>query len=403
MRFNHFLPYGRQTIDDDDIAAVTEVLRSDWLTTGPTVAAFEEAFAAKVGAKYAVSCSSGTAALHLAAIALGLGEGDVVIVPSLTFVATANAARYVGADVCLADVDPDTGLMRDQDLRQALERAPAGKVRAVFPVHLNGQSVDMEAISSVAGEHDLAIVVDACHALGTTSVDCDDRKALVGSCQNGELVVFSFHPVKTLAMGEGGMITTNDRDLRDRLLRPRGHGIVREEAEFESPELACDDKGNRNTWYQEMVEIGFNYRASDIHCALGLSQLSKLDSFVAKRQGLARYYDDKLGALAPAVRPVRRVDDCDPAWHLYVVLIDFAALKLTRSEVMARLREWDVGTQVHYVPVHQQPYYQNKYGAQTLPGAESYYARALSLPLFPTMTFEDVDRVVAALSDAVRR
>ena len=261
----------------------------------------------------------------------------------------------------------------------------------------------MEAISSVAGEHDLAIVVDACHALGTTSVDCDDRKALVGSCQNGELVVFSFHPVKTLAMGEGGMITTNDRDLRDRLLRPRGHGIVREEAEFESPELACDDKGNRNTWYQEMVEIGFNYRASDIHCALGLSQLSKLDSFVAKRQGLALYYDDKLGALAPAVRPVRRVDDCDPAWHLYVVLIDFAALKLTRSEVMARLREWDVGTQVHYVPVHQQPYYQNKYGAQTLPGAESYYARALSLPLFPTMTFEDVDRVVAALSDAVRR
>jgi UDP-4-amino-4,6-dideoxy-N-acetyl-beta-L-altrosamine transaminase len=402
MHFNHFLPYGRQAIDEDDITAVTQVLRSDWLTTGPTVAAFEEAFAAKVDAKHAVSCSSGTAALHLAALALGLGEGDVVIVPSITFVATANAARYVGADVCFADVDPNSGLMREQDLRQALQRVPNGAAKAVFPVHLNGQCVEMEAIEKIAKEAGLAVVEDACHALGSADIGTDDRKVLAGSCLHGEMAVFSFHPVKTIAMGEGGMVTTNDQRLRDRLLHFRGHGIVRDAAEFENSQMAHDDKGNPNTWYQEMNELGFNYRASDINCALGLSQLSKLDRFVARRQDLTRRYDDKLKPLAPAVRPVSRVIGCDPALHLYAVLIEFEELKLTRAEIMARLLKWDVGSQVHYVPVHQQPYYREKYGNRTLPGAESYYARVLSLPLFPTMTFEDVDRVVAALSDAVQ-
>lgn len=395
-----FIPYGRQLIEEDDVAAVSAVLRSDFLTTGPAVAAFEEALAARVGSRFAVSCSSGTAGLHLAALAVGLGEGDVAMVPAITFIATANAGRYVGAEVAFVDVDPETGLVGEMELRAALDRA-GDRVKAVFPVHLNGQCVDMEMVAGVAAERGLKVIEDASHAVGTTFRTNRGQTVTVGSCHHSDVSVFSFHPVKTIAMGEGGAVTTNDETLYQRLLRLRNHGIVRDSRAFENAKQAVDAGGGPNPWYYEMQELGFNYRASDIHCALGLSQLGKLDRFVAKRAALVHAYDERLKRLAQVVRPVGRVKGCAPAWHLYVTLIDFEAAGVDRATVMKRLRAAGIGTQVHYMPVHHQPYYRRRYGDLHLLGAEAYYARCLSLPLFPDMNAAEVGRVTDALHQAI--
>jgi len=396
-----FLPYGRQSIDDDDIAAVAEVLRTDYLTTGPKVREFEEAFAAKVSARFAVSCSSGTAALHLAALSLGLGPGDAVVVPSITFLATANAVRYVGAEVVFADVDPDSGLMGVEELCAALTRAEVEgySPRAVFPVHLAGQCGDMEEIASFAEERNLAIVEDAAHALGTTYESSDGETVLIGSCRHSSMSTFSFHPVKTIAMGEGGVVATNDDGLNQKIRRFRNHGLVREPGQFSQEDLAYDENGDTNPWYYEMLEVGFNYRVSDIHCALAVSQLGKLDLYVEKRRRLAHSYDKKLSTLAPLVRPLGQVPGCIPGWHLYIVLIDFQNAGISRSHLMRALRERGIGTQVHYIPVHMQPYYRKRYGDLVLPGADRYYEGALSLPLFYGMCEEDVDRVVSDLTE----
>jgi UDP-4-amino-4,6-dideoxy-N-acetyl-beta-L-altrosamine transaminase len=397
-----FLPYGCQLIEDDDIAAVTAALRANYLTTGPTVEAFERAFAERVGAAHAVACSSGTAALHLAAIALGLGPGDWLIVPSLTFLATANAARFVGAEVEFADVDPDTGLLTEASLSEALECAKrAGrKVKAVSVVHLAGRTVPMAGVASCAGG--LPIVEDACHALGTTYA-ATGSQAQVGDGRYGTLATFSFHPVKTIAVGEGGMITTKHDELAARMRLARNHGMTRDPDAFRERAAATSAQGNINPWYYEMHEPGYNYRLPDILCALGLSQLAKLDRFSARRRELAACYDAALTPLAPIVRTVPKVPDCNPVLHLYVVLIDFAATGMSREEVMTGLRARGVGTQVHYIPVHRQPYYRNRYGEITLPGADAYYTRALSLPLFPSMTDDDVSRVIQALAEVLKR
>jgi len=395
------LPYGRQCIDDDDVTAVAEVLRGDWLTTGPKVAAFEEAFAARVGARFAVACSSGTAGLHLAMLARGLGEGDVVIVPSMTFLATANAACYVGAEVAFADVDADTGLLDEPGLAAALTRA-GGKAKAVAPVHMNGQSVDMTMVAEVVRDHGLAVIEDACHAIGAVARFGDDRDVPVGACRHSDMAVFSLHPVKLVAMGEGGVVTTNHQDLYERLKRFRNHGMERDPARLENKALGFNDRGTVNPWYYEMAEPGFNYRASDINCALGLSQLGKLDRFLARRRELAALYDKALAPLAPVVRPVPRMVDSESGWHLYVVLIDFEAAGMDRAALMGDLRERGIGTQVHYIPVHHQPYYKRRYGEILLPGADKYYARCLSLPLFPAMADDDIDRVVGSLGRAIK-
>lgn len=398
------LPYGRQLIEEDDVAAVAAVLRGDFLTTGPTVADFERAFAARVGARLAASCSSGTAALHLAALALRLGPGDAVIVPSLSFVATANAVDYVGATVVFADVDAGTGVMTAAHVDEALVRAEreGRRPRAVFPVHLNGQCAEMAEIGRLAADRDLLVVEDACHALGGAQTCGDGETRPVGGCGDSDMAIFSLHPVKVIAMGEGGVVTTNSRRLHERLVRLRNHGLVREPAALENRELAFDAAGEPNPWYYEMPEPGYNYRASDIHCALGLSQLGKLERFVAARAELVARYDEALAELAPIVRPLARVPWSRPAWHLYVVQIDFQALSLDRAALMHRLRDQGIFCQVHYLPIHLQPYYLRKYGDHRLPGAESYYARALSLPLFVGMSLDDVDRVVAALASVCR-
>jgi UDP-4-amino-4,6-dideoxy-N-acetyl-beta-L-altrosamine transaminase len=391
------LPYGRQDIDDDDIAAVVAALRSDRLTTGPAVEAFERSFAERVDAPHAIACSSGTAALHLAALALGLGPGDHVIVPAITFLATANAARFVGAEVVFADVDPDTGLMRAEDLDAALAAAGDRTVRAVFPVHLAGQPADPANIKARADAARIVVVEDACHAIGTRYAEGNTDYA-VGACRHSAMAAFSFHPVKTIACGEGGMVTTRDAALAESLRRMRNHGMVRDADAVQRRDMAFDAGGAPNPWYYEMPEIGFNYRLSDIHAALGLSQMGKLERFVARRAALVDRYDRLIAPLAPAVRPVARTAAARVGWHLYPVLIDFDAIGRTRAGAMAGLRARGVNTQVHYIPVAWQPYYRERYGDADLPGAWRYYERTLSLPLFPAMTDEDVDRVVEALS-----
>lgn len=389
-----FLPYGRQNIDEDDIAAVVQVLRSDYLTTGPASAQFDEKLAQAVGAKHAIGCANGTAALHMAALALALGPGDCVIVPAITFTATANAARFVGAQVEFADVDPHNGLMRVEDARAAITRAQSKgwKVRALFPVHLAGQVCDMAGLAQLAREHDLTIVEDACHAIGGIF---DGHR--VGDGTFSAMAVFSFHPVKTVAMGEGGAVVTNDDALAQKLRDLRSHGITRDAARFRRPDLAFDADGKTNPWHYEMLDLGFNYRLSDIACALGLSQLTKLPAFVARRARLVARYDRLLAPLAPLLFPTNRQPRQNPGWHLYVALVDFPALGRSRAQLMESLRARGVGTQVHYIPVPHQPYYVDLYGRPDLPGTEAYFQRCLSLPLYPGLSDDDQDRVVDAL------
>ena len=396
-----FLPYGRQHVEADDIEAVAQILKSEYLTTGPVVEAFESKLAEATNSTFAVCVSSGTAALHLSALALGLKEGDVVIVPSMTFLATANAVRYVRADVQFADVDPNTGLLTPETFSQALDRAGVN-AKAVMPVHINGQTADMRAISQVPQFDRLVVVEDACHALGGSYVGPSGEMQPVGSNLFGDLTVFSFHPVKTIAMGEGGAITTNDEALASKLRTYRNIGMTNDPKSFQNISQAFDSDGSANPWYYEMAEIGFNYRASAIHCGIGLSQLAKLCRFVERRSALMARYEELLLELNPLVQPLLRVSGCEAAWHLCVVLIDFEAAGITRAQLMRVLRDKGIGTQVHYIPVHLQPYYKKLYGDLNLPGAEAYYSRVLSLPLFFSMTDDDVERVVTILSQALR-
>lgn len=384
-----FLPYGRQTIEDDDVAAIAAALRADFLTTGPLVERFEQDFAKATGAPHAVACNSGTAALHLAALALDLKDGEAAIVPTVTFLATANAVRMTGAEVVFADVDPETGLMTPETLDTAMKRglAEGKKIRAAFPVHLNGQVCDMAGLASVAKRQDVQLIEDACHALGVAGI---------GAAEYSAAACFSTHPVKAIATGEGGIVTTDDADVAERMRKLRSHGMTREDDEILDRDRGFEN-GDLKPWYYEMSEIGWNYRMPDILCALGISQLNKLDRFAARRRELAAHYDRLLTPLSAAVRPVSRSNSVH-GWHLYVVHIDFEALGMTRARFMKTLRDEGIGSQVHYIPVHRQPYYRKRYGALTLPGAESYYARCLSLPLYPAMTERDSERVVAVLA-----
>jgi len=387
------LPYGRQVIEDDDIAAVSEVLRGDYLTTGPAVARFESAIAHYVGVKHAVVCANGTAALHMAARALDLGPGAKIIVPAITFLATASAPHINGADIVFADVDPTTGLMTPETFSQALARA--GKADAVFNVHLNGQCGPLEEIAAIARLHKMKIVDDACHTFGATYVGKNEASK-IGANAHCDLSVFSFHPVKAIAMGEGGAVTTNDPAMAKRLVLARNHGMTRAPDDFVNTTDAFDRDGRVNPWYYELVEPEFNWRANDIQCALGHSQLKKLDRFLARRRAVVAAYDALIAPYAPILQSLSRTRACLPAWHLYVARIDFDAAGISRGALMRALADDGIGTQVHYFPVHRQPYYAKRYGAK-LPGADRYYARALSLPLSAAMTESDAARVVEAL------
>jgi len=402
LRDHKYLPYGRQCLDDDDIRAVVDVLQGDWLTTGPTVQKFEDKLRQTVKSDYVVSCSSGTAALHMAYMALNIGAGDRVIVPAISFVATANAAVYCGADILFTDVDPDTGMMRAQDvmaLIDSLSPEELQSVVAITPVNLTGEVAEIEAISMIAQQYGWKMIVDSCHALGSTYLSRDGENLTVGDCGFSDIEVFSFHPVKTIAMGEGGAVTTNDQALYDRLCLLRNHGIERDAEKWVSASRSEIEKPP--PWAYEMQILGYNYRQSDIHCALGLSQLNKLPEFTDHRRRLVAQYDQSLKDLSAYLKPMGSARDCCAVRHLYVVLIDFKALGVSRLDFVRELSSRNVGSQVHYIPIYAHPFYREKYGPQTRPGAEEYYARTLSLPLHVNMTGDDVDYVIAQIADIV--
>lgn len=379
------LPYGRQQIDEDDVQAVIDALKSDFLTTGPCVEKFETALCQATGADYSVACSNGTTALHLACMAIDLKEGQHAIVPSVTFLATANAVRYCGAEVLFCDVDPNTGLMTPETFRDALDKAKKQgfDVRAVLPVHLAGRPVDLAGIKQIADKHGIKVIADACHAIGGQYSDRSIGSAYFETCS-----VFSFHPVKTIATGEGGAITTNDASIAQRMREARHHNMIKEQGAA--------------PWAYQMKALGYNYRMTDIQCALGASQLKKLERFVERRRALVQLYNQVFDDISPHIRPHHQMPESQNiSWHLYSARIDFDALALSRQFIMEELRQRGVGTQVHYIPVHTQPYYRDRYGDLFLLGADEYYRTTLSFPLYPSMEDCDVDCVVNALRDIV--
>ena len=392
-----FIPYGRHVIEDADIKAVKTVLRSDWLTCGSAVDDFESKLNAAVSAEYAVSCSNGTTALHLALLALDIKAGDKIIVPAITFLASANAIRYVGAEVVFADVDPDTGLLTAETLLNAIQNAKKPEsIKAVINVHLAGQCGDLVAIYNLAKKYNMLIVEDAAHAIGTSYIGVNGKAYSVGSNSFSDLTTFSFHPVKTIALGEGGAVTTNEKHLAEKLKSLCSHGMVRDSNQWVNIEEAFDKDSTPNSWYYEMQELGYNYRISDINCALGSSQLTRLEEFKSIRKRLVDQYDAAFSG-QKNIKPLKKLATSDTAWHLYVLHIDFESLGKSRREVMEQLKAERIGTQVHYIPVCNQPYYTNLYGVQRFAGTEQYYAGCLSLPLYAGLTDEEQIHVVESV------
>lgn len=372
-----FLSYGKQWIDDDDIAEVVKVLKGDFLTQGPAVGEFEKTVAAATGAKYCVAVSNGTAALHIAVAALGIKKGSGITSP-ITFSASANCMAYCGLRPDFADIDPDS---RCVDPAQ-IEKRVKPDTKLLVPVHFTGYPADMERIGAIAKKNGLRVIEDAAHALGSRNAD----GSLVGSCAHSDATIFSFHPVKTITTGEGGAITTNDKDLYERMAVLRTHGIVKDPNSLEK---------NPGPWYYEMQTLGYNYRLTDIQAALGASQMRKLGTFIRRRRQIVDRYNAAFSGV-PWLKILKERPGLVSTFHLYVAEFDFARLGLSRVEVMARLKAQGVGTQVHYVPVHLMPYYRDTFGFRPgdFPVSEAYYESALSLPLYPKMTDDDVDYVI---------
>ncbi|CUH94416.1 putative protein MJ1066 [Propionispora sp. 2/2-37] len=378
-----FLPYGRQWLDEDDVQAVVKVLQSDYLTTGPVIAEFEKAFAQYVGAKYAVAIANGTAALHAACFAAGIGEGDEVITTPITFAASANCVLYCGGTPVFADIDARTYNIDPEEIRKRI----TGKTKAIIPVHFTGQPCEMDKITELARKHNLIVIEDAAHAVGA-----DYKGRMVGGIS--DMTTFSFHPVKHITTGEGGMITTNSEELYRRLLLFRSHGITRDKSLMQ---------GNHGPWYYEQQALGYNYRMTDIQAALGLSQLKKADRFLARRREIAEMYTRAFTDCPGLIVPYQQ-DGCHSGWHLYMIQVRLDRLSCDRRKIYEELLQENIGVNVHYIPVYKHPYYQdNGYQAVTCRNSEQFYERAITLPLFPKMANQDVQDVIRSVKHVLER
>lgn len=383
------IPYGRQDITQADIDAVTAVLTSDFLTQGPAVPRFEAAVAKASGASHAIAVNSATSALHIACLALGLGPGGLLWTSPITFVASANCALYCGADVSFVDIDPHTYNMCPQALAQKLAVAEAqGRLPdIVVPVHMCGQPCDMHAIHALSQRYGFKIIEDASHAIGASY-----RGQPVGNCQYSDIAVFSFHPVKIITTAEGGMAMTNNPELANRMALLRSHGITRDAAQMtHAPD---------GPWYYQQIDLGFNYRMTELQAALGLSQMQRLGTYVSMRHELARRYDQRLAAL-PLARPWQH-PDAYSAYHLYVIRLSADSPRRKHAEVFQSLRDQGIGVNLHYIPVHTQPYYQRLgFRLGDYPAAEAYYGEAISLPLYPALSTDQQDKVIKAVEQAL--
>lgn len=439
------IPYGRQNITEEDIQAVVDVLKSDWLTQGPKIAEFEQAFAEYIGSKYAVAVANGTAALHLCTLALGVKPGDKVITTPITFAASANCVKYAGGDVVFADIDPETYLLDIREVEKLLKASQKGTYQGIIPVDFAGRAVDLEDFRKLADEYGLWIIEDACHAPGGYFVDSQGKKQHCGNGNFADLAIFSFHPVKHIATGEGGMITTNDEKLYKKLLLLRTHGITRNAEQYQNtPEFANgfdpmtrealmtnDDRRSNDpmttndarsandpmtvegqndypNWYMEMQELGFNYRLTDFQAALGLSQLKRADEGLQKRKKIAARYDQAFAGMFKdhkvndpmtnsdlmTINDPMTINDSGHAYHLYIIETD------RRRELYEHLRKHNIFAQVHYIPVHLMPYFrQFGWKEGDLPNAEKYYSQCLSLPMYPTLSEEEQTFVIKTITD----
>jgi len=394
------IPYGRQSIDEQDVAAVCSVLRSDWLTQGPKVAEFESALCDETDADFGVCLNSGTSALHIACLAAGVGHGDEVITSPITFVASANCAVYCGAKPVFADIYPDTYNISPEEI----EKKITSHTKAIIPVNFAGQSCDMDAIRQIvrAAEkkygHKIYVIEDACHALGSLY-----KNKKVGSCAFSDMTVMIFHPVKHITTGEGGAVLTNDKGLLKKLRLSRSHGITSDPVEFVNRDLAfrsaASDSGSIvNPWYYEQIALGYNYRITDIQCALGLSQLKKFPRFCKRRREIVNQYNAAFKDLRYIQIPFE-ANSCDSNFHLYVLLFDFEKINIDRAEFMLELRQKGIQTQVHYIPVYLQPFYRKHFGTNLgdCPNAEQYYKNCLSIPLYPMLKDSEAEYIVKTI------
>jgi perosamine synthetase len=376
------IPYGHQWIDHDDSQAVTDVLKTDWITQGPKVEEFEHVVSKYCHAKYAVAFSSGTAALHAAAFTAGVSHGSDVITSPITFVADGNCVLYLGGTVKFSDINPDTYNIDPGNIKTTL----TSKTKALIPVDFAGQPCDLDEINTIASDHRIPVIEDAAHSLGA-----EYKGKKIGGL--ADLTVFSFHPVKAITTGEGGMVLTNYEEFYEQLLMFRTHGITKDPRKL---------KRNEGAWYYEMQELGFNYRLTDLQCALGISQFKKLDTFIKRRRAIALQYNNAFSELQEITIPYEK-KDVRSAYHIYVIQLQLERLTCDRKSIFDALRAENIGVQVHYIPVHYQPYYQQNLGYKkgNFPFAERYYERALTLPLFPRMTDGDVEDVIEAVQKII--
>jgi len=389
------IPYGKQNITKEDIEVVIAALQSDYLTQGPRIKEFEDHFANYVGSKYAVAVSNGTAALHLCTLALGVKEGDKVITTPITFAASANCIRYCGGEVVFSDINPETYLLDIDKVRLLLENSPIGTYKGIIPVDFAGRAVDLEAFRNLANQYDLWIIEDACHAPGGYFEDSKNNTQKCGNSKFADLAIFSFHPVKHIACGEGGMITTNDVSLYKKMLALRTHGITKNESEFtNSLVFACGQESEREQypgWYMEMQTLGFNYRITDFQAALGTSQLQRADEGLMKRRSIASIYNEAFNGQSFIKSQSGVVDG--HAYHLYIIEVD------NRLELYNYLRENRVFAQIHYIPCHLMPYYRELgWKEGDFPDAESYYKGCISLPMYPDLSFDEQNFVIELIN-----